>query len=1079
MKGCALEAVSALSHKKNKGGFERMKKNLKKVISAVLALTLAMSSFVAMTTSAATFADVADTASYAEAVNALAALGAIAGTGDGTFKPDDNITRAEAATMVVAALNLSADAQNAGATSKFADVNEQAKWAVGYVNVGVAQNYISGTSATTFNPLDNVTYAQMLTMLTRILGYGDFAVSRGGYPDGYVTAASTAGIVKGVVAGTEEPITRAQAAQLIWNAVQAPMLDITTFTGSIDDTQLQQMDGTGSKKFKTILSEKFDAYVLTVTVNQTAKSHGLEAGTVAMTLTNSNEWDPELGDLLKDKGLSSKTYNDINVGKTDAADHLFSSAKVVASYTSYDDEWNLIYFAPNSKITKKVVDGTLINTPTESPAGVVTVDHPATSSDPAWYATTLNIKKSATSSAKYADDYELKDAKLYVNGFEFGDFKNANDTTFNDMIAASTGDMVLIENTNDRFYDIVMIDVYAIAQVTQVRTSEDKTTIRLTAMTKPSGIPNITPPTIEINKSDLEDGKKVVNVTKDGVATTLEGLAIDDVVAVKYNCSQATFGDYIDIIASTKTASGVYTSYDPDTKLYTVGGVQYEDIGGAFTGRNPGDTFTLRLDAFDRVYAADVEVVSKNYAIVERFVKTSEAGGSEYDYIDIVTLDGQQKRLFIDSNFDADTVFRTGTNDITHNYTTNAGVSMANRFISYKVRPSTGRVTSVVRETAQLIKTGSSEVFYNASTNRLGSALTSTAVVLDAVAYTKEATKLSGAKLNPTLYKASSLSNLVENVAYEGYLIHKTEGSNQYAYVVITSAGALYSTNSDFAVVAANAAASSKVYADDEELYALKIAGADEALKVATNAEIYVDGAKVTDADNTNTDYESGLSKLTKGSVFFYTVDQYGYVDRIDVVFTNGASQTAMQTALKTNAVAANAADTRVDIDASAMTSTKVITADWYNKLDDSALVATNELVQMFIAPVLSASASSVSFAELKTATAGDGNDGNGVALNGKQYVDTSKDYSFSIAADANIYSVDASNLSDKAAVTLGAFQGIRANLADANERAWLSTTVAKDASSFEYDYTADVQYALVMAVDGVVTNAVVFDNVQ
>ena len=74
-----------------------MKKNLKKVISAVIALTVSASS---AAFAAPNFSDVADTASYAQAVNTLAALGVIKGYEDGSFKPDNNITRAEAVTLL-------------------------------------------------------------------------------------------------------------------------------------------------------------------------------------------------------------------------------------------------------------------------------------------------------------------------------------------------------------------------------------------------------------------------------------------------------------------------------------------------------------------------------------------------------------------------------------------------------------------------------------------------------------------------------------------------------------------------------------------------------------------------------------------------------------------------------------------------------------------------------------------------------------------------------------------------------------------------------------------------------------------
>ena len=46
------------------------------------------------------FTDVSQDAWYAKAVNTLASLGIISGMGDGTFKPNEKITRAQTATIV-------------------------------------------------------------------------------------------------------------------------------------------------------------------------------------------------------------------------------------------------------------------------------------------------------------------------------------------------------------------------------------------------------------------------------------------------------------------------------------------------------------------------------------------------------------------------------------------------------------------------------------------------------------------------------------------------------------------------------------------------------------------------------------------------------------------------------------------------------------------------------------------------------------------------------------------------------------------------------------------------------------------
>ena len=93
-------------------------RNLKKVLALVVAV--AMIASMGLVASAASYSDVAANASYADAVNLLSNLGIIKGYEDGTFKPDNTVTRAEAATMIVRMLALD-DEVEAGDTN-FTDV---------------------------------------------------------------------------------------------------------------------------------------------------------------------------------------------------------------------------------------------------------------------------------------------------------------------------------------------------------------------------------------------------------------------------------------------------------------------------------------------------------------------------------------------------------------------------------------------------------------------------------------------------------------------------------------------------------------------------------------------------------------------------------------------------------------------------------------------------------------------------------------------------------------------------------------------------------------------------------------------
>ena len=73
-------------------------KNLKKVLALVLAFACAFTMF-----AGAAFTDQADI-QQTEAVDMLAALGVINGYTDGSFKPNETISRAEAAKMIYLSL---------------------------------------------------------------------------------------------------------------------------------------------------------------------------------------------------------------------------------------------------------------------------------------------------------------------------------------------------------------------------------------------------------------------------------------------------------------------------------------------------------------------------------------------------------------------------------------------------------------------------------------------------------------------------------------------------------------------------------------------------------------------------------------------------------------------------------------------------------------------------------------------------------------------------------------------------------------------------------------------------------------
>lgn len=88
----------------------------------------------------------------------------------GKFRPEDKITRQEIATILVRAMGLESDAAAKGAVKlDFADAGNIASWANGYVAVAVDQGLITGYPDNTFKPGNNATRAESATMVVRYL----------------------------------------------------------------------------------------------------------------------------------------------------------------------------------------------------------------------------------------------------------------------------------------------------------------------------------------------------------------------------------------------------------------------------------------------------------------------------------------------------------------------------------------------------------------------------------------------------------------------------------------------------------------------------------------------------------------------------------------------------------------------------------------------------------------------------------------------------------------------------------------------------------------------------------------------
>jgi hypothetical protein len=178
-----------------------------------------------------TFKDTASVRTWGERpIQVVAAKGIIEGRGVEQFVPNEKVTRAEFAKMIVKAFGI----ENAAATESFSDVSEQ-DWFKPYVAAAANAGLINGRSETAFEPNATITRAEMATMAARALtkirsyqevanadaqlkAFNDVANVHSSLRSG-IALASSLKVIEGVADKQFDPnsdSTRAQAAVVIY-----------------------------------------------------------------------------------------------------------------------------------------------------------------------------------------------------------------------------------------------------------------------------------------------------------------------------------------------------------------------------------------------------------------------------------------------------------------------------------------------------------------------------------------------------------------------------------------------------------------------------------------------------------------------------------------------------------------------------------------------------------------------------------------------------------------------------------------------------------------------------------------------
>ena len=227
-----------------------MKKLLAMVLALVMTLSLAVSA-------SAVKADEKINEDYAEAVAVLNGMGVFKGYEDGSFKPENKITRAEVATIIYRIYTKDVAKNDKSGLyasyNKFTDM-AGAGWAAGYIGYCANAELVKGYPDGTFKPSGNVTGYEVLAMILRAVGYdkngeftgADWALNVAKY-------AEQLKILENVAKTTDlsAPATRELVSEILFRAINVPMV---TYTAAFGYQNVGLNGDTDNKLFKNNIS---------------------------------------------------------------------------------------------------------------------------------------------------------------------------------------------------------------------------------------------------------------------------------------------------------------------------------------------------------------------------------------------------------------------------------------------------------------------------------------------------------------------------------------------------------------------------------------------------------------------------------------------------------------------------------------------------------------------------------------------------------------------------------------------------------------------------------------------------------
>lgn len=532
-----------------------------------------------------TFSDVKDSDSYVTAVGMLSSLGVIKGYEDGTFRPLQNVTRAEFTAMLMRTLNYGSLGSTSAANLPFTDIDDNdtsINWAIPNINTAYDKGIINGYEDKTFRPNANVSYEEAVKMIVCTLGYTNIDVSGTPWYGQFIAQANKLGILAqaSALGATETPASRACIAQLLYDSLDVNIVERDTVTQ------------------KTILSD-YLGYTKNTGVISSDGITSLDSPDVDL---NKNE--VQIRAYEKSTGL-----NETHTYKTDD-----NSLK---NYLGYQIEF---YYKDNGSTRTLALFVLKQNDVMEINASLIEKGS----------STASQIKYYKTSDANVLSEINLGGDNIVIyNGKLYGN--SASESKFKKEMLPEVGTVALIDSDSDNRYDIIKITSYEIYYVSSkvndekyivddlTKTGESKKLyLDVDDGTTETTITNVSGNTVEFSsiaagnivcvaKSHNTKGTKVQKaiVVTNSVSGTISGTGKDSVTinGKKYDYSKAApwmLGNNILVQPELDDSGTYYLDINGDIVAYkkkaTTENINYGYIMGISTPKGSfDDEKTLRL----------------------------------------------------------------------------------------------------------------------------------------------------------------------------------------------------------------------------------------------------------------------------------------------------------------------------------------------------------------------------------------------------------------------------------------------------------------------------------------------------